>query len=108
MASFKVRRREVAKGGIQIGASGSPVSGMLFGTVSACVPAMSGSGLNSGSMNIPGVPAGAKLFFNGACPAGVHIVGASVTATGSVTASYIGASGATIASTLTFYYLAVW
>lgn len=108
MASFKVRRKEIAKGGMQVGALGSNITGIMQGTVSACVPAMGASGLNSGSMSIPNLPAGAKLFFNGACPAGIQIIGASVTATGSVTASYLGASGATIASTLSFFYVAIW
>ena len=107
MSKFKVRRVGLFTGGIQVGGSGSPVSGIYFGTVSACVPAgVATSGLCAGSMSLPGVPAGAKIFFSGSLTNGVTVYAASVDSTGVVTASYVAAAGATIASTLVFNWIA--
>lgn len=108
MASFKVRRKALLKGGEQIGSNGTVVNLLLHGTVSACVPAMSAAcGVGTGSMAIANVPVGAKIFFSGSLTNGVHIYAASVNSLGNITASYMSASGATIASTLAFNYLAV-
>jgi len=107
MSKFKVRRNTLATGGLQVGASGDNISNrLIFGSVSACVPAgVATSGLGAGSMSIPNAVTGMKLFFTGSLANGVSIYAASVDSAGVVTASYVGAAGATIASTLTFWYL---
>ena len=106
MAKFKTRRNTLAQGGLQIGASGTNISArLIFGSVSACVPAMSAaSGVGTGSMSIPDAVTGMRLFFTGSLANGVLVAAASVDSAGVVTASYSSASGATIASTLTFWY----
>ncbi len=110
MGNFKVRRRTLAQGGLQVGASGSPLSSILYGTVSASVPAISASGdIDSASINAPGISAGDVIFITPAqSNTGVIVYSACATADNVITASWCSATGVAVsASTLQLHYLAI-
>jgi len=105
---YKIRSKTLAKGGIVIGATGSTVSKLLVGTVSACVPQVGASSVASGSMAITSASTGDKVFLSGSdADLGVYVYAATVTADGAITASYGNNGAQTTASTMTFSYLVI-
>lgn len=106
---YKVRSKILAQGGLQVGATGTHVTKILAGTVSACVPVINASSVNSGSLAITGATVGDKVFLSGSVAnSGVMVYAAQVTADGAITASYMNPTGAnTGASTLSFSYIVV-
>jgi len=105
----KIPGKLLVTGTTQLGKDGTQVQKILSGIVSACVPVVSASATNSGSMAIADAEVGDKLFFTGSnVSAGVTIYSAVVSAAGGITASYMNPTGTdTSASTLSFSYLLV-
>jgi hypothetical protein len=105
----KQRQPVLAAGGVQSGNSGTLVSQMLAGTVSACFLAMATGASAAGSAAVSGVAAGDLIWVTGACTSGsAFITSASVTADNKVEfRTYNSSSGTSGASTVTLQYIAV-
>ena len=83
-----VDKVEVFIGGT-IGSGGIEMTTVMFGVVEACVTAISVCAANiPGSMLIPNLPVGAKIFFSGYNACDVVVVTADVTAASVVSASF--------------------
>jgi hypothetical protein len=109
MASFKVRQSVLVPSSLQVGANGTKVSQILFGTVSGCVPVINASAIGSGSFSVANVPVGAAVQLTIASGAGgLALVGACATANGAISASFVNGTGTnTTASVFSVYYLVV-
>lgn len=109
MASFKVRRKTLAQGGIQVGGGGSTQSEVLFGSVTYNTASAASAAIVSSSVSVAGLNAGAQVFVTAtSAPSGLFLQAASATAAGALSASYFNAGTASVPSApLTLMYLAV-
>lgn len=117
MATFKTRRLLTAQGGIlvpsggiQLGTSGTNVTQILAGSVTACFLAMDNQASAAGSAAIAGVAVGDIIYLQTACTTGsAFITSASVTAANAVTfKTYNSSSGTAAASAnIKLQYIAV-
>ena len=123
MPKFKVRRALLANGGLEVqnsaslvgggavGACGSEITQIKFGTVTGSVDTIAaGSGVAAvaGSLLIAGLNVDAKIFLTPINACGVIVTTASVTAASVVSASYADVThvGTGAACDYTFHYLA--
>jgi hypothetical protein len=104
------RRKLIARGGARVGPSGTDITEIVFGTVTACTPAVSASGdMGTGSMSISALDAGAKIILMPMNAVdGLMVYAASVTAAGTVSASFCSAIGEALSAseTMQFQYVA--
>lgn len=100
MASFKVRRKTLAKGGLQVG-SGGTVNDLLFGTTTLTAPSLAAATSGSADLTISGLDAGDAVFVTTASlPSGVLLVGASATAADTARLRFYNTGAASTASAL--------
>ena len=106
---YKVRSKILAKGGMVVGATGTHVTKLLTGVVTACVPVVNASAFASGSLAITSASTGDKVFLSGSdADNGIYVYAAIVSADGAISASYGNNSSAnSSASEMTFSYLVV-
>jgi len=105
MPAFKVRRKLLAKGGLQVGADGNQVSELLFGTVNITCPSAAASSIAESTAAISGLDADAKIVAMILSPSDqgqMVLTAASVTAANTVTASFLNPTGADISTSATF------
>lgn len=110
MASFKVRRRLNATGGLAVGPTGGNYADAIhFGQVSASLPELATTETQVGSMLAPGVAEGDLVWLTPASlPSDAQIIAACATAASTITASYYNSGSATISTVdLTISYLAI-
>lgn len=92
-----------------IGGGGTPITGVLVGTVSACVLSTSTGASNAASAAISGVKAGDIIFLSSACTnASCILTSASVVSDNSVNfKTYNSGAGTAAASTITLQYFVI-
>ena len=110
----KLLRRQtiLAKGGLDIGAQGSTVSEMLFGTVDITCPSADASAIGVRTASIANLDAGAQIFFTAASlPVAFALVSACVedVSGGEFSASFLNVSTADISTSAiaTLQYMAI-
>jgi len=122
MGKYKVRRPILANSGVvanssaslssggTIGSGGVEITTLIFGTVEACVTAVTAcAALIPGSFLIPGLPANSQVFFSGYNACDIVVATAKVTAASCVSASFgrldAGAKSGTLVAS--FHYMAL-
>ena len=110
MGTFKTRRKHIAQGGTQIGASGDAISRFNFGVVSACVPAVAASAVTNGSAAVSGLAVGSKVWMwpleqHSTCG---HVIVSEthIRATGEITACFVNIGTSMALWTGSFGYIA--
>ncbi len=89
---FTTQRAALLKSGLQVGTSGTNISAIVSGSVSACIPAINASAIGTASAVITGMTSGGEVMLMGASvlnaswPGGFQIL--SVYATGTNSASF--------------------
>lgn len=109
MAGLTIRNPLNILSNLRVGSSGTAVTKILMGTVSACVPAMNASTPGTGSANITGLAQGDAIIMQLASygASGIGIISCSAVAANTASLSFMAVAGATTASTMTFNYLAM-
>ena len=109
MGSFKIRQNVLMPGTLKVGSSGTVLTKLLTGTVSASVPAMGASAVGTGSAAITGLAVGDTLIMQLASygASGIGIVTARAASANTASMTYMALGGPTTASTMTLNYIVV-
>jgi len=105
MPSFKVRRKILGTGGMQIGKTGDYVSKLMFGTVDIICPSAAASSVAESTATISGLDADAKIMAMVLSPSDqgtMVLTAASVTGEDTITASFLNPTSGNITASATF------
>lgn len=99
MASFKVRRKLIAKGGLQTGSNGQTINDLLFGSACINAPSAVGDARVTGSGAVSNVADGDTLlvFPSASLEAGMFMY-STCAITGGIAASFMNSGSAAVSA----------